>query len=68
MSCTQTDTATAITNAGADYLLTVKANQPTLLSRLKKLPWASVPVGARSTQRSHGRRVTRTLKVINAPE
>lgn len=64
---TQTDTAEAILAAGAHYVLTVKANQPTLLAALKKLPWTHVPVGSRSTQRGHGRRVTRTIKVIDAP-
>jgi predicted transposase YbfD/YdcC len=64
---TQHDTAKAILDAGADYVLTVKANQPTLLAALKKLPWAGVPVGSQATQRGHGRRVTRTIKVIQAP-
>ena len=64
---TQADTARFITQAGADYVLTVKANQPRLLADLKKLPWAAVPVGSRSTQHGHGRRVTRTIKVIDAP-
>jgi hypothetical protein len=40
---TQTDTAHVITGQGADYVMTVKANMPTLYKRLKKLPWARVP-------------------------
>ena len=64
---TQDDTATAILDAGADYVLTVKANRPTLHKALKALPWRQVQVGASSTQRGHGRRVTRTIKVIDAP-
>lgn len=64
---TQVDTATAILDAGADYVFTVKANQRALLRSLKKLPWAKVPVGSRSTERGHGRRITRTIKVADAP-
>lgn len=64
---TQTDTAAAIVEAGADYVFTVKNNQPSLLRLLKKLPWREVPVGSRTTERGHGRRVTRTIKVVDAP-
>lgn len=64
---TQTDTAQAILDAGADYVFTVKANQPGLLARLKALPWREV--GARrATTTGHGRRATRTIKVITAPD
>ncbi|WP_211310265.1 ISAs1 family transposase [Branchiibius hedensis] len=64
---TQTDTAIAILAAGADYLFTVKANQPTLLAQLKALPWRDVPVH-RAITKGRGRRVTRTIKVLQAPE
>lgn len=64
---TQTDTAKAITAAGADYVFTVKGNQPTLYRALKKLPWTTMPVGSQSTDRGHGRRATRTIKVLDAP-
>ncbi|WP_200834765.1 ISAs1 family transposase [Amycolatopsis alkalitolerans] len=64
---TQDDTAQAIVNAGADYVFTVKANKPTLLKALKALPWNKIPVGSTSTNRSHGRRATRTIKVIQTP-
>ena len=43
---TQTDTATAITGAGGDYVFTVKANMPTLHQKLKKLPWKDMPACA----------------------
>jgi predicted transposase YbfD/YdcC len=65
---TQDDTAQAITDAGADYVFTVKANRPRLLAALKKLPWTQVPIGARSTQHGHGRRATRTIKVLQKPQ
>jgi predicted transposase YbfD/YdcC len=63
---TQSDTAQAILGRGADYVMTVKANMPTLCRQLKKLPWAAVPaVSAVST--GHGRRARRTIKVALAP-
>jgi len=64
---TQTETATAITAAGGDYVLTVKANTPTLHRQLKQLPWKNVSAH-RATQTGHGRRVTRTIKVLQAPD
>ena len=63
---TQTDTAKLIVDAKADYVFTVKGNQPTLFSQLKALPWAKVPAHT-STQKGHGRRATRTIKVVDAP-
>jgi len=64
---TQTDTATAITNAGGDYVFTVKGNTPTLHRQLKALPWKDVPAHS-ETHSSHGRRATRTIKVATAPD
>lgn len=67
---TQDDTGKEIVDAGADYVFTVKANRPTLLRALKALPWAQVPLGSRSTDHGvggHGRRATRTIKVIDVP-
>jgi predicted transposase YbfD/YdcC len=49
---------------GAHYALTVKGNQKTLRDQLAGLPWSEVPVGHRETDDSHGRRVTRTYKVV----
>ena len=63
---TQRDTATFITGRGADYVLTVKANQPGLHRLLASLPWRQVPAH-RSTERSHGRTATRTIKAVEAP-
>ena len=62
---TQHDTAKAITGRQADYVMTVKANMPTLYRQLKKLPWAAIPaVSAVSTD--HGRRARRTVKAVLA--
>jgi predicted transposase YbfD/YdcC len=63
---TQTDTARLIVEAGGDYVFTVKGNQPTLHAACKNLPWRNVPAH-RVTTTGHGRRVTRTVKVVAAP-
>src|SRR6201993_1807419 len=63
---TQSDTAKVILGQGADYVMTVKANMPTLYRQLKELPWTAVPaVSAVSTD--HGRRARRTIKAVLAP-
>ncbi len=53
-----------VTARGAHLMVTVKANQPTLLQQLHTLPWAQVSVGHRTHDRGHGRRETRTLKAV----
>jgi predicted transposase YbfD/YdcC len=63
---TQTDTAQAILDREADYVMTVKANMPTLYRQLKKLPWAGFPAVS-SVTRDHGRRARRTVKAALAP-
>ncbi|WP_328748136.1 ISAs1 family transposase [Streptomyces sp. NBC_00285] len=63
---TQHDTATLVTGAGGDYVLTVKANQKSLYAQLKTLPWASIPAVTK-TVRGHGRRATRTIKTVDVP-
>jgi predicted transposase YbfD/YdcC len=50
---------------GAYYLLPVKANQPTLLRRLRALPWTAIGVDAREHCRGHGRVETRTVAVVS---
>jgi predicted transposase YbfD/YdcC len=63
---TQHDTAQAILGRGADYVMTVKANMPTMYQQLKKLPWARIPAVS-SVSTDHGRRTRRTIKVALAP-
>ena len=41
----QTDHVKYLRGRGAHLLVCVKGNQPTLLARLKALPWKDVPVG-----------------------
>jgi predicted transposase YbfD/YdcC len=63
---TQHDTARAILGRGADYVMTVKANMPTMYQQLKKLPWTRVPAVS-SVSMGHGRRARRTIKIALAP-
>jgi predicted transposase YbfD/YdcC len=53
-----------VTTKAADYLFTVKANQPTLLNRCARLAWQQVPVLDRTRHRAHGRVEIRTLKAV----
>jgi predicted transposase YbfD/YdcC len=50
---------------GAHYVLTVKADQPTLLAQLRALPWADVPVADHTSDKGHGRIESRTLEMTS---
>ena len=63
---TQSDTAQVIIGRQADYVMTVKANMPTLYKRLKKLPWTAVRAFS-AVSTDHGRRARRTIKVTLVP-
>ena len=63
---TQVDTARWITRRGGHYLLTPLGNQKTLRKALKALPWKNVP-STSWIDTSHGRRVRRTVKAVEAP-
>jgi len=63
---TQDDTARTILEGGGDYLMTVKANRPKLLALLKAMPWSKVRSYS-ATDTGRGRRITRTIKVLQAP-
>ena len=63
---TQRSTAQWIISRGAHYLLTVKDNQPGLKRELGALPWKDVP-SISVPDGSHGRRVRRTIKAVEAP-
>ncbi|MDO4899374.1 ISAs1 family transposase [Actinomyces sp.] len=52
---------------GADYVLTVKNNQPGLRARLKAPPWKGVPA-VTGMDCSHGRRMRRTIKAVQTPD
>jgi predicted transposase YbfD/YdcC len=63
---TQDDTARTILDGGGDYLMTVKGNRPKLLAMLKAMPWKQVRSYS-ATDTGRGRRITRTIKVLQAP-
>lgn len=60
----QRDHVTYLAQRGAHWILTVKANQPTLHTKLARLPWRAVPQATRDEGRGHGRREIRTLKAL----
>ena len=60
----QRDHVAYLAERGADWILTVKANQPSLHQQLAALPWRAVPDVTRDTDRGHGRREIRTLKIL----
>jgi predicted transposase YbfD/YdcC len=63
---TQGETAQVILDRRAAYVMTVKANMPTLYKQLEKLPWKDVPSVSPVTT-GHGRRARRTVKAALAP-
>jgi Transposase DDE domain len=63
---TQHDTATLVKPGPGGLRLTVKANQKSWYAQLNALPWTSIPAVTR-TDRGHGRRATRTIKVVDVP-
>ena len=61
----QRDHVTYLAERGANWILTVKGNQPSLHKQLAGLPWKQVPDTARTDDRGHGRREIRTLKILS---
>lgn len=66
LHCQET-TAEHIVTAGGAYLLTVKGNQPSLLAWARSKKWRDLPP-TRTTEFGHGRRVTRTTKVLQVAD
>jgi predicted transposase YbfD/YdcC len=60
----QRDHVAYLAERGAHWIVTVKANQPTLHTQLAALPWRAVPQATRDSDRGHGRREIRTLKIL----
>jgi predicted transposase YbfD/YdcC len=50
---------------GGHYLFTAKLNQPTLLRRLRALPWQQIGIAGRERGRGHGRVETRSISVVS---
>ena len=61
----QREHITYLAGRGAHWILTVKGNQPNLHQQLSGLPWRLVPIADRDTDRGHGRREIRTLKILS---
>lgn len=58
-----------VEDKNAAYVFTAaKDNQPTLMTQLDALPWATVPITHTSHDRGHGRDERRTIQVMPAPE
>lgn len=64
---TQRGHAEYLHDRGAEFVFTVKQNQPGLFAALDALPWAQTPIAAREVERGHGRVTTRTIQVAPAP-
>lgn len=64
MHCQKSHADYLVLERGAHYLLTAKANQPTLHNQLKALPWKDIPTAHTSSGRAHGRIERRTVKVV----
>ncbi|MEU7916997.1 ISAs1 family transposase, partial [Microbispora bryophytorum] len=60
---TQHEHARQIIAAGGHYVFIVKGNQPTLLRRLKALPWREALLNDRTDETGHGRREIRRMKI-----
>jgi predicted transposase YbfD/YdcC len=52
----------------ADFVFTVKDNQPGLFDQLDALPWGEAPIAHVDHDRGHGRAERRTIQVMPAPE
>ncbi|MBM7494081.1 putative transposase YbfD/YdcC [Micromonospora luteifusca] len=60
----QREHVTYLAQRGAHWILTVKGNQPHLHAQLTTLLWRAVPEATRDTDRGHGRREIRSLKIL----
>ncbi len=61
---TQRGHASYLRSRGAHYVLTVKGNQPSLLTQLASLPWKRIRAGDRTTETANGRDIERTVKCV----
>jgi predicted transposase YbfD/YdcC len=61
---TQTTHAADVAALGGHLYVSVKANQPTLFTQLKQLPWAQASIGHQRRDKGHARTETRTVKAL----
>jgi hypothetical protein len=57
-----------VTRLGGYWVCTVKGNAPTAHAALAELPWTDVPIAAVTRDKGHGRRETRTIRVLQIPD
>jgi hypothetical protein len=64
---TQHDLVRAVNDADGWWVLPVKKNQPGIHTRVTGLPWPQVAAADIDRDRGHGRRETRTVRVLQRP-
>lgn len=64
---TQNDLVRAVNDADGWWVLPVKKNQPGIHTRVTGLPWSQVVAADVDRGRGHGRRETRTVRVLQRP-
>lgn len=64
---TQHDLVRLVNDAGGWWVLPVKGNQPGVQAQVKGLPWAQVAPADIDRGRGHGRRETRTVRILQFP-
>lgn len=52
----------------AHYVAVVKTNQPTLHAQISALPWEALPIAHTRSQKGHGRRESRSIKVMGVAD
>jgi predicted transposase YbfD/YdcC len=52
----------------AHYVMIAKGNTPKIYAQLDTLTWETTPIAHTTTDQGHGRRETRTIRVLDAPE
>ncbi len=65
---TQKKTAELVKKKGADFIMQVKGNQPTLAACLIEVDWAEFRAHSVETDRGHGRIEKRSIRVMSVPE
>lgn len=65
---TQHKLVEVVNDAGGWWVLPVKENQPSIYARVTALPWPHVEAADVDRGKGHGRKETRTIRVIQAPK
>ncbi|OOC57244.1 transposase [Nocardiopsis sinuspersici] len=57
-----------VENHKAHYVAVVKTNQPTLHTQITALPWEELPLAHTRSEKGHGRRESRSIKVMGVAD